>query len=204
MRLWCLPALLLVFTACDPSAMPWSQSSGTIDAEDPRANYPPVDVQLPPVPNLELVDVPPTYDDGSYSVQGLMLNSSDTFGQTLRVTGILQEVYQCAEEALGIEGEVGDLAAPAAPEDEFEVRPGCLRPHVYLVDHLRARQRLLVTGYDAALYEPQLTPGIRYTIVGRYQQQTRGFISTVDGLLVAAEILGDDIVIPEPESELGD
>jgi hypothetical protein len=198
MRLACLIALAFALLACDPSAMPWNVS-GTIDVGDPRANYPPADVHLPPVPSLELVDVPPTYDDGSYSVQGLMLMREETMNQTLRVSAILQEVYQCDERALVVEGEAGELAVPNEPEDEFAVRPGCLRPHFYLVDHLRARQRLLVTGYDHALYEPQVTPGLRYTVVGTYSQQTRGFISTENGLLVAATISGDGIVLPEPD-----
>jgi hypothetical protein len=198
MRLSCLTALAFALTACDPSAMPWN-ASGTIDVGDPRASYPPADVQLPPVPNLDLVDVPPTYDDGSYSVQGLMLSREDTMDQTLRVTGILQEVYTCAEGGVGVEGEAGELAVPNEPEDEFAVRAGCLRPHLYFVDHLRARNRLLVTGYDHAIYEPQITPGLRYTVVGLYSQQTRGFISTEDGLLIAAAIEGDGIVLPEPE-----
>ena len=193
-----LTLLAFALVACDPSALPWA-TSGTIDVDDARASYPPADVQLPPVPNLELIDVPPTYDDGSYSVQGLILNRTEAMDQMIRVTGILQEVYECEVGTIGVEGEAGELAVPVEPEDDFAVRPGCLRPHLYLVDHLRARQRLLVTGYEHEVYEPQIRPGMRYTAVGMYAQQTRGFISTEDGLLVASAIDGDGIVVPPPE-----
>lgn len=191
-----LGALLLGAVACDPSSL-----LGEVTANEPdaRADLPPADVQLPPVPNLELVDVPPTYDDGSYSVSGLLLNRVELRGTPVRVTGILHSVYRCEEETLGIEGEAQELAAPADEAAEFAVRPGCLRPHLFLADSLRARQRLLITGYDAAVYEPQLTPGRRYVVHGHYEQQTRGFISTEDGLVVTALIEGDGIVLPEEE-----
>ena len=200
MRSSCLTLLAFALVACDPSALPWG-TSGSIDVGDPRASYPPADVQLPPVPNLELVDVPPTYEDGSYSIQGLMLNREDALDQMIRVTGILQEVYECDIGTVRVEGEAGELAVPVEAGDEFAVRPGCLRPHLYLVDHLRARQRLLVTGYEHEVYEPQIRPGMRYTAIGMYAQQTRGFISTEDGLLVASAIDGEGIVLPPPDAE---
>ncbi len=159
-----------------------------------RDQLPPVEVNLPPVPNLDLVDVPAVYDDGSYSISGLMLRRDEHRGQWIPVTGILQTVYECEEAARGVEGEVADMAAPIADQAQFDpILPGCLRPHLYLVDNLRARQRLLVTGYDHSWFEPQLTPGQRYVMRGRYEQQTRGFISTEDGLLVAEEIEGTGV-----------
>lgn len=188
--------VLAVTAACDPSQLPWGQADAGMDAQ---AELPPADVQLPPVPNLDLVDVPPTYDDGSYSVSGLMLDRAEMRDQPLRLTAILQSVYRCEEPELGVEGEVAALAAPADDQDPFEVRPGCLRPHMYFVDNLRGRQRILVTGYDAATYEPQVHPGQRYVIHGVYRQQTRGFISTEDGLIVVDRIEGEGIVL-EPET----
>ncbi len=190
-------ALVTCVTACDPSALPWAAQADA--GEDARANLPPADVQLPPVPNLDLVDVPATYDDGSYSVSGLMLKRAEMRGMPTRVTGILHSIYACEEGERGIEGEVAELADPGTEQDEFEVRPGCLRPHMLFVDNLRSRQRLLVTGYDASVYEPQMTPGRRYVVHGTYDQQTRGFISTEDGLIVTTLIEGDDIVMPVEE-----
>lgn len=183
---------LIFLVACDAGQAPWNTQASA----DAGPNRPPADVQLPPVPNLDLVDVPAQYDDGSYSVSGLMLARQQMRNMPVRVTAILHSIYQCEAEERGVEGEAAELAAPPEAERPFEVRPGCMRPHMYFVDSLRGRQRLLVTGYDAALYEPQMHPGQRYVLHGVYAQETRGFISTEDGLVVVDRIEGEGIVMP--------
>jgi len=182
-------ALALCGAACVTEAPP---------PPDPRAGLRPAVVHLPPVPNLDIVDVPAVYDDGARSIAGIVRDRDALLGQPMRVTGVLHAVYVCEVGEQGVEGEAAALAADPDPGATVAVRPGCLRPHFHLVDNLRSRQRLLVTGYDAALYEPQLVPGNRYTVTGTYQQQTRGFISTEEGLLVATAIAGDGVVVPPP------
>lgn len=191
--------LMVGTSACDNDALPWAtQDAGTVDA---RAQLPPVEVSLPAVPNLDLVDVPATYDDGSYSVSGLLLNRAELRDMPIRLTGTLHSIYRCETEDEGVAGAVADLADPGTEQGEFEVRPGCLRPHFHLVDGLRSPQRMLVTGYDAAHYEPQLTPGRRIVVEGTYAQQTRGFISTEDGLVVTTLITGEGIEQPVEETD---
>lgn len=186
--------VLALVSACTTPGGP------AVDAPDARDGLPAADVQLPPVPNLELIDVPETFDDGSYSVSGLARHRAELRGQPVRVTGILHTLYTCEVGNQGVDGAAGELAPDAGPSEASDgVRPGCLRPHLYLADSLRARRRILVTDYDASLYEPQLVPGQRYTVFGRYDQQTRGFVSTEDGLVVATQIVGDGITIPDPE-----
>ena len=59
---------LWLAAGCDPTQLRIGADGDT--GPDPRAGFPTADVQLPPVPNLELVDVPPTYPDGAYSIAG--------------------------------------------------------------------------------------------------------------------------------------
>lgn len=172
--------------ACDAVSPP----AGTGEPDE-SARYPETDVQLPPVPTLDLAEVPHTYDDGSHSVFGLVLQREELRDTEVRVTGIVQSIYECE---VPVEADAEPLAPGA-------VRPGCNRPHLYIADSLRSSQRMLVTGYDAALYEPQLQVGNRYVVQGVYRNETRGFISSEDGLLVASAFEGDGIVIPPEEPE---
>lgn len=193
MKRFGLVLMLLVATGCEPGQAIF----GSVDVgEDTEHNLPPADVQLPPVPSLELVDVPETYEDGSYSVSGLMLNRENLRNTPVRLTAILHSVYEC-----DVPREEGEDGEELAAEDRYEIRPGCLRPHMYFVDSLRGRQRMLATGYDAATYEPQVNPGQRYVVHGVYRQQTRGFISTEDGLMVVDEIEGEGVTLEDPEAE---
>lgn len=183
-------AFVFVFAGCQPGQSPL----GGARQADTGPALSPADVQLPPVPNLDLVDVPAVYDDGSRSVSGVLLNRDELQDTAMRVTGILQEIYVC-DVPLDPDAGQAEEPEPGQPA-RFRVRPGCLRPHVYIADSLRSGQRLLVTGYDPLVYEPQLRPGTKYTFDGVYVHQTRGFISTEDGLLVVTAITGEGIVLP--------
>lgn len=175
---------------------------GRVDIAPPvvdDSHLPPAVVELPAVPPLELLDTPPTLPDGSWAVAGLLLNRDELRGQSLTVTAVLESIYRCEGAAEGIEGEAAELAVPREEDTPaVQRRAGCLLPHFQIVDSLRSPYMMLVAGYDEAFYEPQLRPGTRYRIEGRYVQQTRGFTSTEYGLIVATRIEGEGIVHPPP------
>lgn len=186
------PLLVLLFlTACEPQPVLIDADRGAADAASATA-----DVQLPPVPSLELLDTPSRYPDQSWSVAGLHLERDTMRDQAVSVTGILQEIYVCE---VPLPAPTGEAAAPAPTGPSLvpqRVRAGCKGPHLFISDTLRSRQRLLVTGYNAAWYEPQLIVGQRYVFDGRFAQQTSGFISTDDGLLVVTGIRGNGVTDP--------
>lgn len=162
----------------------------------PDVERPEPDVQLPPVPRLDMVDQPRQYEDGSWSVTGLWLSRSAELGNDLTLTGVIEDIYVCDIEAEPTDDDVDDET------QRDEVTPGCLRPHLRVADDARSRRTLLVTGYEAWHWEPQLEAGQRVTIEGRFQQQARGFVSSDDGLLVARAFLGDGIEpLPTPEED---
>ncbi|MFT5992899.1 MAG: hypothetical protein ACI82G_001898 [Bradymonadia bacterium] len=167
---------------------------------EPDVERPAPDVQLPPVPNMEQLDIPPQLADGSYSVTGVWRQREHLQGGPVRVTGTIQSIYVCNAPDEALDEDLAELAAPTDAERRVDsVRPGCLRPHLHLVDDLRSRRRLLVTGYPAWHFEPQLSAGQTITVTGSYEQQTRGFISTEDGLVVATEFAGDGVLpVPPP------
>lgn len=169
--------------------------SGACDALTPEApdlrvapdvERPEPDVQLPPVPSLQMVDVPPLYEDGAFSIAGLFLEQETHMDREVVVRGVVREVYACEVE-------------PPADHEEGEVVPGCHQPHIRVGDSPNATRDVLVTGYDAQHWEPQFQPGMELTIMGRYQQQARGFISPEDGLIVTDSFLGEGLTAPEPE-----
>lgn len=158
---------------------------------EPDVERPEPDVQLPPVPPLDMVDVPPLYEDGALSVAGLFLEQDTHLEQDVVVRGVLREVYAC------------ELEAPEGHREGDPV-PGCHRPHLRIADRSDAPRDVLVSGYDATHWEAQLRPGMELTVVGRYQQQARGFISAEDGLLVAELFVGGGLTPPaeeEPDAE---
>jgi hypothetical protein len=184
-------------------------------SEPDESGLPPAQVDLPAVPPLDLLDTPPRHPDGSWSVSGLYLQRDALRDQDLRVTGIVRSIYRCDAEAEQVEGDLAELAgsAPIDPDadpndggDGEEVvvrpsrwRPGCRLPHMEIVDNLRADYQMLVVGYDADLYEPQMRPGARYVFEGRFARQAAGFMSTENGLLVVRTIEGEGIALPEPD-----
>lgn len=157
----------------------------------------PAQVALPPVPPLTILDIPRTYDDGSYSISGLMLSREALREEELQVTGIVSEIYQCEGSSRSVEGEIAALAAlPDEPIARVTSDVGCKMPHLYIVDSLRSSQRLLITGYEAELWEPQLKPGTRYRFDGTYSQRAPGFLSTEYGLLLAENMEGSGLYGP--------
>ncbi len=164
------------------------------------SHLPPARVNLPTVPRLDLLERPRTLADGSVTVAGLLLDRETIRDTDVHVTGIVQEIYRCEGEAVAPDADAGSLAAPAAPAQAAVTRrSGCLLPHLYIVDNMRSDDRMLVTGYDAELYEPQIEVGGRYVFEGRYTQRAPGFMSTEYGLLDARRITGDGIEDPAQE-----
>jgi hypothetical protein len=176
--------------ACQPPSVPVM-----ILSEPPsEAGLAPAQVALPPVPPLTILDIPRTYDDGSYSISGLMLSREALREEALEVTGIVSEIYQCEGSSRSVEGELAELAAsPDEPVARFTNNVGCKMPHLYIVDSLRSSQRLLITGYDPELWEPQLKPGTRYRFDGTYSQRAPGFLSTEYGLLLTENMEGSGV-----------
>ena len=97
----------------------------------------------------------------------------------------------------GVDSEVAGLAVISPRDEELGEQLGCSHPHIYLSDSLRSPRRMLIAGYDEEHYESHLVPGRTYTVHGAYEQRTRGFISTEDGLLVAHRIEGEGLTPPE-------
>jgi hypothetical protein len=172
-----------------------------------ESGLPPAVVDLPAVPALELLDQPARYADETWSVSGLYLQRDFLRGQDLQVTAIVRSIYRCDADAAEVEGDLAEFAgvqsdAAVDPEEAAEVvrpsrwRAGCRLPHMLVVDHLRSEFQLLVVGYDADHYEPQLRPGARYVFEGRFAQQAPGFLSTEDGLLVVRAVHGDGVEPP--------
>lgn len=153
----------------------------------------PAQVSLPAVPPLTILDYPRTYDNGSYSISGLMLARDALRDESLSVTGIISSIYVCEGQQQELV-EV-DLSAPALDEavPSNPSMVGCNLPHFYIVDNVRSNQRLLVTDYDPTVWEPQLRVGTRYLFRGQYTQRARGFTSTEHGLLRLETIEGSGI-----------
>ena len=189
-----LKFFLLCFVTLSLSAC---SNSEEIIEED----LPPVEVDLPEVPALELLDTAHTYEDGSYSIIGLRLNKEELFERMLSVSAIVDEIYTCESVT---EQLAARLLQPLDEEGEpVEInRAGCLFPHIYVVDNLRSEQRFLIVGYDWEHFEPQLTIGQRYSFHGTYTQRARGHMSSEYGLLVTNDITGEGIVpVPPPVLE---
>lgn len=189
-RLATAGAFLLVSTAACSSA---DENANTGTPEAPRHEK----VQLPPVPALPLLDLPRTYADGSHSVMGVLIERDKLMLKTITVSGMIVDVYECEVPE---EPSNARRSNDRSSEDEnTDPRPGCLYPHFYVADTPDSPKRILVTGYDASHYEPQLQPMTRYRVTGHYSVQARGFSSSETGLLVADEIAGSGIVQPNEE-----
>jgi hypothetical protein len=197
MRLAILPvvALLASTLACE---LPTRNGDGEGSSADPEAGLAPVNVNLPPVPPLEALEVPRSYPDGSYSVAGLFFERESQRNQAIDLTAIVLDVYQCDSAPVGVDGTAGELAAPTEqPTAAVQTgTAGCLLPHLHAVDNLRSTQKLLVVGDLLEQYGAQLRPGNRYTFSGTYALQTRGFTSTEDGLLIVDHIVGENFEAP--------
>jgi len=152
-------------------------------------------VKLPPVPELPLLDIPTVYPDNTLSVMGLLINRDDHMLKTVTVSGMVVDIYKCDID------EKSEAKARKKSEGENQgPRPGCLYPHFYLADTPDSPKRVLVTGYNADHYEPQLQEVTRYRITGHYSVQARGFSSSENGLIVADSLEGSGLV-PPPEPE---
>jgi hypothetical protein len=157
---------------------------------EPDANTgPPIEVQLPPVPQIDL-ERPVSYPDGSISVWGLMSQRDQLLRESVHVTGYLEEIYICENRPLQDVVDHAIRYAEELPEGSgLAAEDRCNFPHLFLVDRLGSDQRLLVTGYEAVM-EPLFTVGERYDVRGRYLEETRGFNRAGDGLIHATEIHG--------------
>ncbi|MBN1945683.1 MAG: hypothetical protein JW797_08395 [Bradymonadales bacterium] len=163
---------------------------------------PPVEVDLPVVPQLE-TDRIYQHPDGSLSVWGLLQRRDDYLGQPVRVTAAVTQIYLCPTRAQQGEYdrmiELGTRYLPpegsGMPEAPME---RCAFPHLFVADRLGVEQTLLVTGYEAEL-EPQLEVGQQYLFEGRYMDQARGFIRAGEGLLWVEQIVGGTLGQPTAE-----
>lgn len=144
-------------------------------------------VNLPPVPELPLLDIPREYDDGSLSVIGLMIERDKHMLEEVTISAMVVEIYEC------------DIESDEESEDGLV--EGCQYPHIYIADTPDSPKRLLVTGYDAQHYEPQLQETTRYRFNGTYSIQASGFSSSENGLLIADSIEGSGIEQPEEDED---
>lgn len=163
-------------------------SNATDDSADADIEAPTNEnVNLPAVPALPLLDIPREYEDGSLSVIGLMIERDDHMLETVSVAGMVVEIYEC------------EAADGAKEKGEDGLVEGCLYPHFYIADTPDSPKRMLVTGYDAQHYEPQLQVMTRYRIHGTYSIQAHGFSSSETGLIVADAIEGSGIEAPSED-----
>lgn len=175
-------SVLLTTTACSSS----EESPAESDQPQRQAN-----IDLPPVPPLPLLDVPAEYPDGSRSIMGLLVDRDDLFQTQVEVSGVVTRIYECSEPLE--DGEEWD------PEDG--PRPGCNYPHLFIADAMESPREIIVTGYDAAHYEPQLEVGLRYRFSGFYTVQSRGFTASEYGLIDADTIEGNGVEAPPPPED---
>lgn len=150
-------------------------------------------VNLPPVPELPLLDIPREYDDGSLSVIGLMIERDKHMLEEVTLSAMVVEIYECDE--------ADPKVKKGKEESEDGLVEGCQYPHVYIADTPDSPKRLLVTGYDAQHYEPQLQETTRYRFKGTYSIQASGFSSSENGLLIADSIEGSGLEQPEEDEE---
>lgn len=151
-------------------------------------------VHLPPVPELALLDVPPTYKDGSQSIIGLLLNRDKNLQQTVTISGVMKDLYHCE---LTREN-TGDKKSDDAYDGPV---PGCKHPHFYLADSADSPKKILITGYKASWYEPQLQENARYTISGYYTLQSAQFSASETGLIIVDNIEGSGVEAPPVAEE---
>lgn len=173
--------------------------SKNADAPEPDAAEAPTNenVHLPPVPELPLLDIPREYDDGSLSVIGLMIDRDKYMLDEVTVSAMIVEVYTC-EEAEKLDAKTRKKKKEESSDGLVE---GCLYPHFYIADTPDSPKRLLVTGYDASHYEPQLQETTRYRIQGTYSIQASGFSSSESGLIIADRIEGSGLVQPDEDED---
>lgn len=189
-------ASVLLFSAA--ASMATLGCSKDADAPKSSANEAPINenVKLPPVPDLPLLDIPRTYDDGSLSVIGLMIDRDKYMLDDVSVSAMVVEIYTCDETQDA--DKKGKNKKDAGNDGLVE---GCLYPHFYIADTPDSPKRLLVTGYNAAHYEPQLQETTRYRVHGVYTIQASGFSSSETGLIIADRIEGSGIVQPGEEDD---
>lgn len=157
-----------------------SESDDNAEIEAPTNE----NVQLPPVPELPLLDIPRQYDDGSLSVIGLLIERDEHMLDHVTVAGMVVDIYEC---------DTGDKNVKKGDDGLVE---GCLYPHFYIADTPDSTKRILVTGYNASHYEPQLQVMTRYRVSGTYSIQASGFSSSETGLIVADVIEGSGVEPP--------
>lgn len=192
-------AVLLTLSGCDALTPERPNLMVEPDVERPEPS-----VDLPPVPPLELLDLPRQYGDGSWSITGLLLQRETLRQADVRLTGVVQELYVCETPSVAAEEDAGSVAVETdVLPTRDTVPPGCLRPHLFIADSMQSTRRLLVTGYLALHWEPQLSVGQRVVVVGRYAQEARGFISTEEGLVIADGFEGDGLE-PLPVADAAD
>lgn len=189
-----LHLLRSVLASCALLALAVGCSSDKNDADgDAAASRREANVNLPPVPDLPLLDVPRSYPDGTLSVMGLLIDRDNYLMKPVTVSAMVVEVYACDVPSDVDMGRTGGRGKPAAAD---EPRPGCLYPHIYIADAENSPRRILVTSYDAAHYEPQLQPMTRYRFSGTYSVQARGFSSSEQGLILVDTIEGSGLTQP--------
>lgn len=161
-----------------------------LDAAEAPTNE---NVKLPPVPELPLLDIPRAYDDGSLSVIGLLIDRDKHMLDEVTVSAMITEIYTC-EEAEKLDARTRNKKKKESRDGLIE---GCLYPHFYIADTPDSPKRILVTGYNASHYEPQLQETTRYRIKGTYSIQASGFSSSESGLIIADRLEGSGLTQPD-------
>ena len=119
---------------------------GCQESDVATAEAPTVQVHLPPSPTMEIPSVKERHPDGSYTVEGLILNGEKALNTAVRISGFIQRKYVCTPE-----------------------QQACETPsHAVLVDDVsNPNRRLIVVGGDSTRFG-SLTEGERVTLDAFY------------------------------------
>lgn len=171
------------------------------DQADAESNLPKPDVDLPPVPNIN-VDRPVLHPDGTLTVWGVLQGLEEYLNQWVTVRGYVKHVYVCdnreaqiARDNLIRRGELDETDEATAA-----ILERCNYPHLYIADHLSSERELLVTGYGPDL-EARLIAGQQYTFGGRFVEETRGFRHAGQGLIYSTSVTGGNLDATEDEED---
>ena len=155
-------ALLLALPACKPEPIPSRSDAG------PGG---PIQVFLPPTPDLNRPRPPIHLPDGAYTVRGVVESGGSLLNKTVTVRGLVSEIRSCRED------------------DE---RLCALPTHAILVDSL-AEPTHRLTAVGARLKTiAGIEPGTRVELSGRVDTVS------LDGRIVSLEGL---LVLPAPDDE---
>ena len=140
---------------------------GCQESDTSSAEVPNVQVHLPPSPVMEIPSIQERHADGSYTVEGLVLNRSKAINTDVRVSGFIQRKYVCAPD-----------------------QQACETPsHAVLVDDMtNPKRRLIVVGGDTTRFG-DLSEGTRVTLDAFYGlHDPKALFVRTEGVLILPHV----------------